>query len=535
MSIISIVNRILRCNIIFFFEIAVLSIFLSAIEIIAPYLNGKFIDQLVCQEKTTNLLKMLAYILLIEMMYIVCIHIYSIVSERLQSKCIFEFRMILLEHLRRVPLLEIQKYNPIYLNERVNQDVTQLSSATIRNFANMFLKGILFLAYILIVFKLNREICYCLLCVLPIYVFAYKKYQKQLYEISLKIKDKANIYYQTFNEQFQMMETIKLDANFQNQNNYIEKEYGIYFWCLKKYTLLAANFKTVETLISLTIRMGILLFGIIYIHKEKMTVGNLVTITIYLNMLIDIVNYYISMAKTYQDLRASYNRVKMFLKIQEEENGNKEVKEILSIKAKITCINVKTMVTKKREFYGVKGKTYGIAGENGIGKTTFLKKLVGILPLEEGDFVKLNNIRLNKLDMLRIREKKIGFVSQKHMLTQKQVGEIFKEIVQNINSNNLAYYLTFREFDFPFELISRLWNKSYANISDGEKQIVSVLRILCKPADVLILDEPSSNLDELKKEWLVNLLKTIKKDKIIILISHDAMVLENCDEILCFD
>jgi ABC-type lipoprotein export system ATPase subunit len=120
------------------------------------------------------------------------------------------------------------------------------------------------------------------------------------------------------------------------------------------------------------------------------------------------------------------------------------------------------------------------------------------------------------------------------MLTHKKVGEMFKEIIPDIHPINLSYYLMLKEIDYPFELVCDLWDKSYANISDGEKQIISILRILCKKNNVLILDEPFSNLDVLKKAWLVNMLKDIKKDKIIILISHDKEVLSHCDEIIRF-
>lgn len=535
MTIKCITKKILSSNKVNFFQIILLSIFLSVIEVIAPYLNGKFIDKLVSQEKSSILLEIFAFIFLIEAVYIAFMYAYSIATEKLQSNCIFKFKMFVLEHLRRVPILEMQKYNPIYLNERINQDVTELSSVMINNFTNLIFRGLLFLVYITIVFSLNKEICYCLICVLPIYVIVYKKYQKQLYEISLQIKDKSNIYYQAFNEQFQMMETIKIDANFRNHNEYIARKYENYYCCLKKYTFLAAKFKTMEASVSLIIRMGILLLGIIYIQKGKMTIGSLVTITIYLNMLIGIVNYYISMAKTYKDLCASYHRIKKLLELEEEKYGNIEIKEILSIQAKISNrkVNCESKINK-REFHGVRGKMYGISGENGIGKTTFLKQLIGISPLKKGDIIIVNKIKIEMLDMLCIRKNRIGFVSQKYMLTHKKVGEMFKEIIPDIHPINLSYYLMLKEIDYPFELVCDLWDKSYANISDGEKQIISILRILCKKNNVLILDEPFSNLDVLKKAWLVNMLKDIKKDKIIILISHDKEVLSHCDEIIRF-
>ena len=79
------------------------------------------------------------------------------------------------------------------------------------------------------------------------------------------------------------------------------------------------------------------------------------------------------------------------------------------------------------------------------------------------------------------------------------------------------------------------WNSAYYELSEGEKQILSIYRILCKKPEVLILDEPSSNLDFNKKITLKKILRVIKKQMIVIVISHDKDFLDVSDEVIELD
>lgn len=76
-------------------------------------------------------------------------------------------------------------------------------------------------------------------------------------------------------------------------------------------------------------------------------------------------------------------------------------------------------------------------------------------------------------------------------------------------------------------------NPYSTNLSGGEKQKISILRTLLKnDSSVLIFDEPTSALDYKSKINLLNYLKEIKEDKIIILISHDDEIKEIVDEVI---
>ena len=72
------------------------------------------------------------------------------------------------------------------------------------------------------------------------------------------------------------------------------------------------------------------------------------------------------------------------------------------------------------------------------------------------------------------------------------------------------------------------------NLSGGEKQKIAVCRSMLKGADILILDEPTSAMDDISVKRIVEKLKSFKEDHIIIVISHDSRLKDIADDIIHF-
>ena len=92
--------------------------------------------------------------------------------------------------------------------------------------------------------------------------------------------------------------------------------------------------------------------------------------------------------------------------------------------------------------------------------------------------------------------------------------------------------------EIPNDIANRMrnnWDLSSSNMSGGEKQVILLLRTLASKCNVLILDEPFSEVDIKNREHLENVLfNNIAKDQILIMITHDesAELLERFDEVL---
>lgn len=170
------------------------------------------------------------------------------------------------------------------------------------------------------------------------------------------------------------------------------------------------------------------------------------------------------------------------------------------------------------------GKIYGLIGENGVGKTTFMKILSGILPLKEGEiyFNGEKNLKSNFFD------KRISFVSDSPiLLNDLTVMEHFL-LICKINKY---------EKDEAINKIDKLINLFKLNeyrdsfgssLSRGTKQKVSLIIGLLQEASLILMDEPFITLDPFQVESLQSALTDmIDIQKIIIVSSHDLESLKN--------
>ena len=177
------------------------------------------------------------------------------------------------------------------------------------------------------------------------------------------------------------------------------------------------------------------------------------------------------------------------------------------------------------------GDIVSFIGESGSGKTTFLKCLAGLEKINSGSII-LNGKTLNdKSTFITPNKRKIGFVFQDYPLFPHL--NVLENIKINLDKN---YY---SKIDYILELtnIKDLCNRFPDQLSGGEQQRACIARALVREPDLLLLDEPFSNLDSNIKTTIQDeIQKIIKETKTTtILVTHDIKDTFNIsDKILIF-
>ena len=156
------------------------------------------------------------------------------------------------------------------------------------------------------------------------------------------------------------------------------------------------------------------------------------------------------------------------------------------------------------------GKIYCLTGENGSGKTTLLKIIAGI---EKPD---VGKISIYKTCSVAFQEHRLFY----HLSALSNISIVCND---KKKAKGLLSYFGFSESDMK---------KKPAMLSGGMKQIVSICRALSYNYDVLLLDEASKELSVPAKEKFHSALAELKKNKIILMISHDEDDVRFADEII---
>ena len=178
-----------------------------------------------------------------------------------------------------------------------------------------------------------------------------------------------------------------------------------------------------------------------------------------------------------------------------------------------------------------KGEVVGLIGDNGAGKSTLIKTLVGVHAPDSGS-IEIHGELVEKWNALKAREAGIETVFQDKALCPQQsiVWNIFmgKELtypfgfVRQKEQIAVANRLI-REIGFTSELIDA--ESPVGNLSGGERQGVAIARAIFNEAELIVLDEPTNNLDINTIRWLEDTLNSRKSTMIVI--SHDRRFLNS--------
>ncbi|MEK6901269.1 MAG: ribosome biogenesis/translation initiation ATPase RLI [Nanoarchaeota archaeon] len=160
------------------------------------------------------------------------------------------------------------------------------------------------------------------------------------------------------------------------------------------------------------------------------------------------------------------------------------------------------LITTRGTVY--RNEIIGVLGENGIGKTTFMKILAGLLPVDQGTLS----------DTIRVSYKPQYLETDSEMIVgaflEKAVARYTHQLVNPLG-------------------LDRLLTRKLCNLSGGELQRVAIARCLAEDADLFLLDEPSAYLDVEQRLIVSKIMKTLaqERDITILVVDHDLMFIDH--------
>ena len=195
-----------------------------------------------------------------------------------------------------------------------------------------------------------------------------------------------------------------------------------------------------------------------------------------------------------------------------QKKGNFEVR---NIEFKFNGVDNKLLF--KNIFFEM-GKTYGIVGTNGLGKSTLLRCLIGC-ERKSKDEIYLDGKRLSKTDRLKISSLVMQDVNHQ-LFTDSVINEVSLG-TKNIKNRHIEDIL--RKLD-----LYELKDRHPMSLSGGQKQRVAIASVLCKNSQLLFFDEPTSGMDYYNMMNISHLINDCKSDnKIIFIVSHDQEFLNS--------
>ncbi|RIW28783.1 ATP-binding cassette domain-containing protein [Bacillus salacetis] len=284
-------------------------------------------------------------------------------------------------------------------------------------------------------------------------------------------------------------------------------------------------------------------FGSRFVISGELTIGELVSFTTYLGLLIWPMLAFGWLFNIVERGRASYDRVANLLAEKVEID---DTPDALNIKPtgdiqfnidQFTYPDEDEPVLRNIHFTLKRGETLGVVGKTGSGKTTLLKVLLREFEGYEGEVLfggrPIKNYKLEKL------RESLGYVPQDHFLFSAAISEniAFTNPMADKGTIEKAASLAHIHQDIEqfTEGYQTVVGERGVSLSGGQKQRISIARALMMEPEVLILDDSLSAVDAKTEESILKALKENREDKTTIITAHRLSAIQHASLILVLD
>ncbi|OIO00187.1 MAG: hypothetical protein COX65_10380 [Elusimicrobia bacterium CG_4_10_14_0_2_um_filter_56_8] len=280
-------------------------------------------------------------------------------------------------------------------------------------------------------------------------------------------------------------------------------------------------------------------FGGKMVIEGKLTVGVIVLFVLYLGFLFEPIFRFSEHLSVIQRSFSSGHRISKILALRPALTEQAKPHYLTSVRDSIDFRNVwmrysegAGWVLKNVSFTLPRGKSLAILGETGGGKTTVTSLLFRFYDFQKGHIeIDGTDIRTLSLGSLRAA---IGLVQQDIYLFPGTVMDNLKLMDTSIPDSRVhdAIRLMGIEAFFKKHPLGKKVQEKGANLSIGEKQVISLARAMVLDQEVLVLDEATSNMDPHTERLITTAIKNLLRHKTVIIIAHRLSTVRNADRVM---
>ena len=445
---------------------------------------------------------------------------------------------------------DIYRHTPVFFSRFSIGEVISRSTNDISNYiAQAFgygvllvFDGIIYNIFISVLILNKSNLIYLLLIHIPlviqtIYLVSRRGIQEKYYNKMAKTMD------QITEETLENVKGIRVIRAYslldKVRNSFVEKlrSYSKSNEKYMKKTLIYQPLNTISAAISYVLAVAC---GFYFINSGMMTIGELISVCVVIGML---QWPYIAISELVIIIIEIRQATKRVLEISDRkpEVNNDLAEYDFEFNDSIEFKNFNFLYDDKNVLENInfkinKGETIGIVGKTGSGKTTLIKQLLRLYPVEKGSLL-LDNQGIEKYYDYSIREK-MGYAPQEYQLFSKTIKDNILFYRENLE-DNLEQALILSDIKKDIENfkdgINTLVGENGISLSGGQKQRLGIARAILANPDILILDDSLSAVDANTEKTIIENIKNHRQGKTNIIVSHRISAVRHADKILVLE
>lgn len=238
----------------------------------------------------------------------------------------------------------------------------------------------------------------------------------------------------------------------------------------------------------------------------------------------------------YETAKASFKRINDFLNLCDDVNDGKEtISDINKIEFKDMCFsyNENHKLIDGFNLTINKGQKVAIVGPTGAGKTTIINLLMRFYDPQKGDIL-INNISNKEITKESLRQC-IGMVLQDTWIFSGTIADNVRYLKKDSSDQEVIEACKKAHADIFIETLPDGYNTYITNrsgLSEGQRQMIAIARVMLLNPNLVILDEATSNIDTRSEKLISDAFDLMMKDKTSIVIAHRLSTIEQADTII---
>ena len=446
---------------------------------------------------------------------------------------------------------DIYRHTPVFFNKFSIGEVISRSTNDITNYiAPLFgygilliFDGIIYNLFISVLIFNKSSLIYLLLIHIPlilqtIYLVRRRKVQEKYYNEMAKTMDEIT---EETLENVKGIRVIRAYSLLDKVRNSFVGKLRSYARSNEEYmkkTLVYQPLNTVSLAASYIIAVAC---GFYFINLGMMTLGELISVCVVIGM---IQWPYIALSELVIMIIEVRQATKRVLEISDKKadvnndlaESNFEFNSSIEFKEFNFSYEDNNHVLEDINFTINKGETIGVVGKTGSGKTTFIKQLLRLYPIEENTLL-LDGKGMERYYDYSVREK-IGYAPQEYQLFSKSIKEnvlFYRYDLEDRLDEVLEQADIKKDISRFKDGIDTLVGENGLSLSGGQKQRLGIARALLSDPDILILDDSLSAVDSNTEKTIIENIKKTREGKTNIIVAHRISAVRHADKIVVLD
>ena len=518
-----------------------------AISLINPLIIEEALDHYVANGDLPGLLKLGAFALAINILFIVLVKVRMSIMARITNKILLQIRQDLYEHIQTLSFAFFDSRPTGKILARIIGDVNSLKNV-LDNFVTTLIPEFVTVAGVVVIMMVkDARLALAALSTLPLMmvgIFLVQRASHKRWQIYRKKSSNLNAYVHEDIAGMSVVQSFGAEDETKEIFGELTDEHRNAYWDACRFADMFGP--TVDFCWGIGAMM-LYLVGVKILGVEQVSVGLLVAFATYINMfwnpIMNLSNFYNSLIT---NLTAA-ERIFDILDTEPDIFDKKDVEELPEIKGAVEFSHVsftydrgtpaETKVLEDVSFSVKPGETIALVGPTGAGKTTIVNLISRFYDIEEGT-ISVDGYDLTKVSIQSLR-KQMGVMTQDNFIFHGTIRENIlygkldateEEMITAAKAVNAHDFIMKMEKGYDTEL-----KEQGAGLSIGQRQLIAFARTMVSMPKILILDEATSSIDTHTELMVQKGIEALLVGRTSFVIAHRLSTIQNADRIFVID